>query len=277
MKNVFVIVNYNDYENTSKLILNIKNYKVIDEILVIDNCSKDESFHKLNKIKLKKIKVIRTDKNNGYGSAINVAAKYCEEKYNNCNLIVSNSDIIIKDEKDLIDLIKEINDRNCAVVAPLINQKGIHSMGWKIPNVFDEIIMSIPKINKIYENRIIKYNPNYFHSRIKEVEVVSGCFFIIRLKSLKNINYFDENIFLYYEENTISYKLKQLNEKIFLNPNIEIIHNHSLTINKNINEYNKLKELKKSQYYFYKNVKKSNKIGLMILKKINKIVLKAKK
>jgi GT2 family glycosyltransferase len=59
----------------------------------------------------------------------------------------------------------------------------------------------------------------------------------MKLSSLEKINYFDENVFLYYEENIISQKLKKIKEKIVINSDIEIIHKHSLTINKSLNEY----------------------------------------
>ena len=41
MKTGYLIVNYNDYESTKKLIDNIKDYKSIDKILVVDNKSKE--------------------------------------------------------------------------------------------------------------------------------------------------------------------------------------------------------------------------------------------
>ena len=40
MKTGFVIVNYNDYETTTKLLGNIESYKILDEIVVVDNCWK---------------------------------------------------------------------------------------------------------------------------------------------------------------------------------------------------------------------------------------------
>lgn len=277
MKNVFIIINYNDFENTYKLIKNIEDYKTIDEIIVVDNCSNDESYIKLKKVFLKKLKILKTKENKGYGGAINYAAKYCENEYKECNIIISNSDIEIEKESDLKELIFELNKEKVAIISPSINQKGKKSYGWRIPTICDAIIMNIPKLNKIYENKKLNYNLKYFNNKTKEVDVVSGCFFIMRLSVLSKINYFDENVFLYYEENIISYKLKHINERILLNPNIEIKHNHSVTIDKNINEYKKLKELKKSQYYFYKNIKKSNKLLLFVLFITNQVILSLKK
>ena len=278
MKNVYIIINYNDYENTSKLINNIQDYNIIDEILIVDNCSKKDCYEKLKKIQLKKLTIIKTEENKGYGYAINFAAKYCIKKNGDCNLIVSNSDIEIKEELVLIKLLKYLDDnKDVAIISPKINEHGEISYGWKIPNILDALILNVPIINRNYEKKNLYYNKDYFDKPIKEVEVVSGCFFIIKANNLKEINYFDENVFLYYEENIISTKLKRKNKKIMLDTDVEILHNHSKTINKNINEYNKLKILKSSQYYFYKNYTKSNKILLCFLKLSNCIVLTLKK
>ena len=167
MRNLFIVVNYNDFENTYKLINNIKDFKIIDNILVVDNCSTDASFDKLKELNFKKLTIIKTENNNGYGSAINFAAKYCEKKCKDCNLIISNSDIEIKKEEDLVVLIKALNEnKEAAIIAPKINQHGIISYGWRIPNIFEALILNIPKFNKYYENKFINYNKNYFDKPI---------------------------------------------------------------------------------------------------------------
>ena len=41
-----IILNYNDYETTDKYLSSIKNYKVLDKIIVVDNNSTDSSYEK---------------------------------------------------------------------------------------------------------------------------------------------------------------------------------------------------------------------------------------
>ena len=132
------------------------------------------------------------------------------------------------------------------------------------------------KINRKYEKNKLNYNYESFDKGLNEVDVISGCFFIIRLSALEKINYFDENLFLYYEENTIFYRLKKFNYKVYIDRDVTIMHNHSITINKNINYKDKLKILKKSQEYYYSKVLKTNKFMLFLLKLSNKIVLLSK-
>ena len=84
--NIFLIVNYNDYDNTFKLLKNIKNYNVIDEIVVVDNNSNIECKNKLKEIKIKRLTILLSSENRGYGSAINIGCRYIKKKYGNANV-----------------------------------------------------------------------------------------------------------------------------------------------------------------------------------------------
>ena len=55
MKKVgFLIINYNDYKTTIKLLENIKNYKILDLIVIVDNNSNDDSVKEIKKYTNKK-------------------------------------------------------------------------------------------------------------------------------------------------------------------------------------------------------------------------------
>ena len=49
MKTGIVILNYNDYDTTYEMIQQIKNYKCLNHILIVDNKSTDRSYSKLKK------------------------------------------------------------------------------------------------------------------------------------------------------------------------------------------------------------------------------------
>ena len=53
MKTGMVIVHYNDYESISKLINNIKDYNVLDKILIVDNMKQNFKYQKDNGILIK--------------------------------------------------------------------------------------------------------------------------------------------------------------------------------------------------------------------------------
>lgn len=266
--NTLLIVNYNDYESTSKLIDNVKNYKVLDLILVVDNKSKDDSYEKLLKLENKKIKVICSEENKGYGYAINYGAKYIIKNYKKSNLIVSNADIIVKSEKDLKVLIKDLDDYK--LVGPVINTHGEISRGWKIPSPMLEVGLNLIYFHKLFEKKYMYYKDSYYDKDIVDVDTVSGCFFLINTDTLKEVKFFDENVFLYYEENILGRKIK---DKKVIDNRVEIIHNHSVTIDKNMKKIGKYKALKKSQRYFEKYYNNANIFELFLLFITNKLSL----
>ena len=278
MKNVMIIVNYNDAKTTIKLLDNIKDYKCLDKIIVVDNKSTDNSLSKLNNYNLKKLEVIQTKENKGYSYALNIGAKSAIKEYKECNLIISNADILIYSENDLKELISNLSNQN-VIVAPNIIEDNTLNRGWHIPTPSQDILLNIPKIREKCFNRHLKYDDLYYSKKLSKVEAVSGCFFLITSKHLEDINFFDENVFLYYEENILGIKTKQKNKNIIINNDVDVVHEHSKTVDKSLKRINKYKILKQSQYYFEKNYNKANKLQLFLLKLtagITKIILSIK-
>ena len=99
--NGFLIINYNDAESVLKLLDNIKEYRCLDLVVIVDNASTDDSYEKLKKMENQKIVVLKNPENRGYAAGINYGAKYLIELYDIENIIISNADIIIKKENDL--------------------------------------------------------------------------------------------------------------------------------------------------------------------------------
>ena len=264
MKLGMCIVNYNDYKTTKRLIDNIINYKCLDKIVVVDNKSTDNSLINLKKLESKKIKIIASNKNGGYSYALNIGCKYLIEEFKELTIIVSNSDIIIDSENDLIELAKIVSD-NRVVVAPTIIEGNNLNRGWKIPKPTDDILQNIFYFHRYFKKKIM-YPDNYYHKKLSKVEVVSGSFFLINSKHLENINYFDDKVFLYYEENILGVKTKKAGKSMVVVNDIDVVHDHSVTIDKSLKAIKKYDILKQSQYYFEKYYNKVNWLQLLLLK-----------
>lgn len=260
-----VIVNYNDYETTKRLLDNVKDYKVLKEIVVVDNKSTDNSLEELRKLKNKKITIIDSGENKGYSYALNVGCKYLIDKYKSLNIVISNSDIIIESELDIKDLNSYISTKN-AIVGPTIIQGNDLNRGFKIPTPWQDIKQNIVFFGKRVLAKELSYPDNYYHKDISKVDTVSGCFFMISSKHLEDMGYFDENVFLYYEENIMGIKTKKLGKNIIVCNNVDVIHDHSVSIDKSLKRIKKYDILKTSQEYFEKTYNGANKIELFFLK-----------
>ena len=276
MKTGIIIVNYNDFTSTEKLIHNIKNYRIIDKIVVVDNHSSDDSGRKLKQLKLPKLKVIISEENKGYSYAINIGAKYLIEEYKECNIIISNADVIIDKEEDIEILIKLLHRKNVGIVAPTILERKTKNRGWKNPTPKQEIVLNLAYIHRFFRKKYLYYDEDYYQGDFSIVDVLSGCFFLIQSKTLQAVNYLDDHVFLYYEENILAKKL-QVKKKINLVSNkVTIIHNHSVTIDKSLKRIKKYKAQKKSQYYFeveYNNASWLERILLKLTAWLSQLIL----
>lgn len=260
-----VILNYNDFETTIKLLKAIEYYTIIDHIVIVDNLSTDTSFKELLKYKNSKIDVLQTDVNGGYSYGNNFGAFYLIKKYNIDILFIANPDVEFSEE--FIIKCSEILNKNMvqAISGKMLDHDGkISKYNYKINSYFEDLIDSTLFLRKIILNNKITYakrENDYIY-----VDFLPGSLFAINAKVFKEIEGFDSNVFLYYEETILSLKLKNKGYKLAISSNISFKHIHSVSINKSIKKINQLKQLYKSRLYLYENYFKISRIKLLLLK-----------
>lgn len=93
IENVLVVLNYNDYNTIEKFLNNAIHIESIDKLIVVDNCSTDNSFEKLCAFESEKTDVIKTEKNGGYAYGNNFGVKYAMDKYSPKYVFISNPDV----------------------------------------------------------------------------------------------------------------------------------------------------------------------------------------
>ena len=265
-----VILNYNDYETTDKYLNNIKNYKVLDKIIVVDNKSTDSSYEKLQKYNNNRIKVIETKENKGYAYGNNVGIKALDDDID--YVIISNPDITVS-EKTISRLKKDLDtNKDISVIAPVIKELDYIKRGWRLPKYKDELLSNITYFHRKAEANL-RYDDSKYKGNITKVDVVSGCFFMIRKSVLNLIGNFDEGTFLYYEENIMGHKLDLIGKKTFIDNEVYVTHNLSVSVDKSFNSINKYKILKNSQKYYVKYFLKSNIFAIILLRLVYYISL----
>ena len=263
-KNIgIVIVNYNDFETTKRLIENIKDYKCLKQIVVVDNNSTDDSFEQLKEFESNRITIIKNSSRH-FSSGLNVGAKCLIKKVGDCNIIFSNSDVIIKGEEDLERLSSDIKG-DTVVVGPTIEEHGDLNRGWRLPTTNWEILFNLPAVGKHIRNKRISYKDNHYEGETSTVDVVSGCFFMVDSNFLESVDFFDETTFLYYEEQIFASKVKEAKKLECVDNKVRIIHDHSVSVDKSIKKIGKHRITKTSQRYFCKQYLKANPVQMAFL------------
>lgn len=154
------------------------------DIIIVDNASVDGS-QKLIKERFPSIKLIELPKNIGYGRAANIALKQVDTKYG----LLINPDIILSEhnlQTVFCDVLK--SDEQSAIFSPALKEEDYFSKG----NIF--------------------------------VDYLIGAFLFFKMDVLKKVGYFDENIFLFYEEKDLERRIIDSGYKLVLQSDIYVEH-----------------------------------------------------
>ena len=194
-------------QNLSVIIVSYKSEYVIEncinsidnqiEIIVIDN-SNNEDLKKKIESKYKNVKCILSKKNLGMGAGNNLGIKNVNKDF----VLILNPDVSL--EKNSINEI--------FIAANEINSFGVIA----------------PISNKVeYPNYILKKGCNFDLVKPFKVKSVDGYAMLLnlrRLKKIDNFNFFDENFFLYLENEDLCKRLTENDEDIYVIPKSKINH-----------------------------------------------------
>lgn len=251
---IAVILNYNDAFTTRKLAELISNYDVLKHIIIVDNCSSDDSYRELKKMTSEKIDVIRTDRNGGYGYGNNFGIRYAWKKYKPKNILICNPDVEVSEKTIERCEAFILNHSDCAIVAPLmleadcsVNMKCV----WKIPSFCQYLLFSVPVIGKFFQGM---YYPEFEllcnEKTHFEVGCVAGSLLLVDAEKMLKYGMYDEHIFLYCEETELGLKFHRANLKTYLLTKESFVHHHSVSINKSIrSKFHQAKIMWKSRLY----------------------------
>lgn len=185
----FIITTYNSAGVIDNCLnkINFNNY----EVIVVDNNSSDKTTEIIIE-KYPLVNLIKNKKNHGYGRANNIGLRATTTPY----ALILNPDAFIFEED--LEKIIAMMDKNpeIGIGAPvLLNSYPLRE---------DDRLQEIAVIN----NNLIKDFGDF-----KAVKYIIGACEILRMDLFKKIGFFDEKIFLYYEDDEICHRTI-LNNKI---------------------------------------------------------------
>ena len=230
-------------QNLSIIIVTFKSENVIDDciksindqikIIIVDN-SNDLKFKENIEKKYKNVQCILSKKNVGMGAGNNIGLNYIKTDY----AFILNPDVIL--ENDTIDKI-------------FYEIQKIESFG---------IIAPISDNNNYPNYKFDKKKNHSFHSSMPfQVKSVDGYAMLLNLKRLnqkktfENLNFFDENFFMYLENDDLCKRVIDNDENIYVVPQSKIKHLGAKAVNE---KYNFEVELSRnwhwiwSKFYFNK-------------------------
>ena len=131
----------------------------------------------------------------------------------------------------------------------LIKKKSIDNF-FNTALKYDDFAIIAPAVQEKKDFKISEKNNNVF-----EVESVKGFAMFLNLDKFKDVGFFDDNFFIYFEEIDLCRRLKQLNKKIYLDSSIKIDHMGGSSHNQSIDfemELSRNWHWMWSTFYFHK-------------------------
>ena len=220
MKTIDLTVVITSFHSREKIFSCIDSVEKSIKIIVIEN-SNDEKLKEEIYSKYQNVECILSKENLGYGAGNNLGLSMVKTSY----ALIVNPDVIL-------------------------NNDAVDKFFLSINNLEDFGIIAPISQNEKYNNFNIQED-----KQIKEVDNVKGFAMFLNMKNLKQINFFDENFFLYFEEIDLCRRLKKNNLKIFIDPTIKVSHLGGTSHN---SEIEKPMELSRnwhwmwSTFYFHK-------------------------
>jgi|TARA_B100001750_G_scaffold167436_1_gene135926 GT2 family glycosyltransferase len=195
------------------------------KIIVVENSNSLPCKEFLEK-KYSNVKVILSKENLGNGAGINTGIKNANTKY------AFYIDIDTEIQKNtIINLLEEANKTDdFALLAPLVENYNYKKTDY-------------------YEDEKLE------DSNQRRMNFVPGCAMFFNINKIEQIGLFDENFFLFFEENDIYMRCHKNNLKIYLIKSAKIIHTGEKSVDKKFNENVELIRnwhLMWSKFYFYK-------------------------
>ena len=226
----------------------LKNLEVLKKfpVVIIDNSNSGD----LEKIIFDygNINLIKSSKNLGYGAANNLGISKASTPF----ILIINPDIIINEDA-IIDLFKNfLNDPdNIGILGPSLYDQ-------KMYRRINGTISYLDQLNGINVSNLSNNIPSYNTC----CKFLMGCCYLMRKDFFNSLGGFDENFFMYFEDNDLCDRTLEKGKYIMEVPSSKFIHLENASSKKKFLTNTKLSIIHKISSYIY--LKKNNNVRFLI-------------
>jgi len=220
-----VIVNWNTRDTLRDCLKSVyqETQDIQVEVVVIDNASSDDSATMV-KAEFPQAILIENSENRGFAAANNQGIAIAKGRY----VLLLNSDTTVLDNA-IANTVKFADEHPEAAVVGcrvLNSDKTLQPTCFMFPSVMN-MILSATYLYKLFpQSRIFGRERMSWWERddIREVNVVTGCFMLVRKEAIDQVGVMDEQFFMFGEETDWCYRFGRAGWKILFTPDAEAIH-----------------------------------------------------
>lgn len=266
-KVVAVVLNYNSAKDTEKCLKFLweQDYKDF-EVIIVDNNSEEKDYLELEaciagyKSGEKGIRLIRSDKNEGFSAGNNIGLRYAQKQGAKWALVI-NPDVELRDLQYITKMMTFVEDKSCAVVAAsnVLLPSGKRQNPMLEPAYIEELCWPLETVIRKFKGQ----NSYLAADKTGYCYKLSGCCFFIKMSFLQQIGFLDQNVFLYCEEPILASTVKKYGYQEVYNHEVTAYHVH--IDSKKGKQSKRLKMFRESRRYYWKHYSGYTGIKLKIL------------
>ena len=203
-----IIVCFNSNKLIEKNLIELKKFKII----IIDNSNSKKTFNLVKD--LPNIDYIQTNKNIGYGKANNLGVRKAKTPF----IMILNPDILINSNAIQILYERYSVYKDVGILAPSLydNNNKRRSNGS-----ISRLRKNVSKISNLNQKNFAQGDACY--------DFVIGCSLFMRKDFFESVGGFDDNFFMYFEDNDLCDRIYQNHKCIIEIPDSKMIHMQGLS------------------------------------------------
>ena len=220
-----IIVNWNTKELLRDCLSSVYEHAgdIDYEIIVIDNASTDGSAEMV-KNDFQQVILIDNSCNRGFAAANNQGMAVAKGRY----VLLLNSDTVVLNNV-IVDTVRfadenpQIAVTGCRVLNPDLS---LQRTCFMFPSVLNMLLSSTYLYKLFPKNRFFGREQMTWWDRndVRQVDVVTGCFMLVRREAIEQVGTMDEQFFMYGEETDWCYRFRKKGWKVMFAPIGQIIH-----------------------------------------------------
>ena len=166
------------------------------EVIVVDNASADGTAEMIE-ARFPSVKLIRSSQNLGFAKGNNVGIRQCQGRY----IALVNPDVVVF--PGCLDALSDFLDQNPKVgnVGPRVlnPDMSMQSTCRRSPTLWNNFCSASGLATKFKKSRIFAGEHMFYfaHDQTLPVDVLVGCFSMIRREAFNDVGLLDENLFMY--------------------------------------------------------------------------------
>jgi GT2 family glycosyltransferase len=198
------------------------------EVIVVDNASSDGSAEMIE-ARFPTVQVIKSPENLGFAKGNNVAIRVCRGRY----VALVNPDVIVF--PGCLDALADYLDANPRVgnVGPRVLNPDmtLQSTCRKFPTLWNNVCSATGLATTFKQSKILagEHMLYFRHDRVLAVDVLVGCFSMIRREAFDEVGLLDEDLFMYGDDVDWCRRCWNAGWQVVFFPGAEAIHDKGKT------------------------------------------------